>query len=141
MLAGLTLEERAAVLSYASSRRFAPGDVLFQEGEPVRSVSLVSSGQVKIVQHGPCGEQVILQLCGPGDVFGGLGASPGKFHNSSAQAAKASEVLTWETSVFEQLAQRFPLLRRNAVRLLAARVQALEESLRDFAVRSRRKPA
>jgi len=49
-----------------------------------------------------------------------------------AQALSASSALVWETSAFQALAERFPALRRNIIRVAAQRLEELEERYREI---------
>jgi len=40
--------------------------------------------------------------------------------------------LVWETSTFEYISDRFPIIRRNTARLLGVRLQELEERFREI---------
>ena len=44
-----------------------------------------------------------------------------------ARSINAATALVWEASVFEALADRFPLLRRNATRILCQRLHEMEQ--------------
>ncbi len=130
---GMSAEQWAELTSHAKERQLARRQNLFSEGEVIREVSLLCSGRVKITQLSPGGLEVILNVNGPGEIIGGLEAAPGSVHHSSASALEPSHVLTWTTELFENFAERIPLLRRNAVSLLSHRLRTIEERFRELA--------
>ncbi len=130
---GLSPAETAQISSYSQSRQLARGEMLFREGEPVRHISLLCSGRMKVTQLGPSGHQVILRLKVPGEIVSELGLPANSFHSSTAEALEPSLVLLWPLDVFQKLSDRFPVLHRNVARLLADRLQKLEERFRELA--------
>ncbi len=130
---GLSPAEIAPIASSSQARKLVRGETLFREGEPVRHVSLLCSGRMKVTQLGPGGHQVILRLKVPGDIVSELGLPLDSVHSSSAEALEPSQILLWSLATFHDLSDRFPLLHRNIARLLAGRLQQLEERFRELA--------
>jgi CRP-like cAMP-binding protein len=63
---------------------------LFAEGDPVRQISLLLSGCVKLTQFGEDGSEVILRLAGPGEIVGALGLCSDAGHSATAQSMELS---------------------------------------------------
>jgi CRP/FNR family transcriptional regulator, nitrogen oxide reductase regulator len=121
----------STVISAAREKRFARRETIFFEGDPVQHVVMLLSGCVKITQLGIGGEEVILRLCGVGDVVGGLNLCADHSHFSTAQAVQPSMALVWQVATFEKLMERFPSFRRNTVRALEERLQEMEQRFRE----------
>jgi hypothetical protein len=70
---------RDLALSAVSRKRmrYRPGAVLLREGEPVRAVHIIHSGEVKVTRLVD-GHEHALATLGPGDVFGLLGLVQGR---------------------------------------------------------------
>jgi CRP-like cAMP-binding protein len=51
-------------------KRLRPGDTIFEPGQSARNLFLVASGMVKLTDVSPAGDEVIVHLYHPGDVFG-----------------------------------------------------------------------
>ncbi len=62
----------------------------------------------------------------PGEVISELVFVPGGTHSSTAQALQDCKVLAWDSATFEDLLNRFPGLRRNALRILERRLAELQ---------------
>lgn len=123
-------QERKEIVAGAVGVEYARREAIFQEGDPVRSVILLTEGSVKNMQFGRNGTEVILRLSGPGEFVGKIGPCSRERHGSRAQALRASKALVWGVAEFEALAQRFPTLRRNCSRLLCRQMDDLEERFR-----------
>ena len=112
---------------------FSHNQNIFGEGDPLRSVSMVTSGGAKTVRHSAMGKVMILDLAGPGDVLDGLGCSPGSTHFLEARAVQRCSVFSWELERFESLSTRFPVLRGNSIGLLVRRLRLLEGRVHELA--------
>src|SRR5882762_9542846 len=122
----------------ARTRDYKCRQVMFFVGDPIKETLLLAEGRVKISQLGENGIEVILRLTSPGEVIGELGLAPGCAHSSTAQALQTCKVLVWGAGTFEAALDRFPILRRNAKRILQRRLDELENRLRmRFALRRR----
>jgi CRP-like cAMP-binding protein len=120
------------IVSTAHEKRFARRETMFLEGDPVRQLILLTSGSAKIVQFGPSGTEVILNLKGAGEIVGPVGGRAEDRHCSMAQALAASTALVWDTGVFETLSQRSVHLRRNITHILCLQLRELEERYREI---------
>lgn len=72
MFAGLSEEQLQDVDRRTSSLSWAEGDPLYTEGEPAEHLYLVADGRAKAYRTAPNGQEVVVELLGPGDLFGGL---------------------------------------------------------------------
>ena len=102
---------------------------LFVAGDSVEQVLLVLSGSVKMTQTGLRGGEVMLRVCGVGDLVGAFGL--GK-HSSAAQIAQAGTALIWDTVMFAKLLDAFPQLRHNTFRVVEQRLQEMEQRFREL---------
>jgi CRP/FNR family transcriptional regulator, nitrogen oxide reductase regulator len=130
---GLTLTECAEIGSMAREVRYERREMVFREGDPVTSVSVLASGRAKITQLSRSGGEVILRVKSSGEVLGGLGMSPGASQFLTAQTLEPCVVLLWKSRKFEILEDRFPALRRNTVRIFAECLRTLEEQFLELA--------
>ena len=62
LFADLTAAETAALAGRAIERRFAPGEVLFHEGEDCPGLFVLGQGSVKIFKTSPSGREVMLTV-------------------------------------------------------------------------------
>ena len=92
---------------------------------------LLLSGSAKMTQFGSTGTEVILRLNRSGDVLGGFGNALKDRQCCTAETLEDCHALVWESASFEPLTDRFPLLRRNVLRILEERLRELEERFRE----------
>ncbi len=129
---GLEPEECAAVGARARERRFARRALLLREGDPDPALFLLAAGRVKLGKLGGNGQEVILQLLGKGEVFGGVAALAGGPSPATVEAVEAGRALVWERPVLRELVARYPQIAVNGVRIAAARMQEMQERFREL---------
>jgi CRP-like cAMP-binding protein len=133
LFTGLSPKECREIASCAHARTFARDELLFMQGQPVRSLVLIQSGSVKLTQLSANGNEVILWMNGSGDVMGMHADSPSCSHTCSARAMEQCKALVWEYTRLQMLVAEYPQLRRNISQILASRLQELEERFREIA--------
>jgi len=72
VFAGVPAREVAALAAVAREESYRTRDWVFMEGEPADWFCLVRAGRVKILRASRGGKEVVLELLGPGEPFGGL---------------------------------------------------------------------
>jgi CRP-like cAMP-binding protein len=115
----LRLRDTSTILAAARLKTWNPREVIVRSGEQASRLFLLKTGQVKYFKSTLQGEEVILGLLGPGDVFG-LGTlltKPAKYVGT-AETVGACEVLVWEHPRIRKLARQYPQLAENALRIV-----------------------
>ncbi|HTL24209.1 MAG TPA: Crp/Fnr family transcriptional regulator [Mycobacteriales bacterium] len=137
LLAGLTDQQREAVLATTRPRQFRARDVLFLEGEPGDTLHFVVSGRVAVRALTPSGENATFALMGPGQALGEM-ALLRKSMTRSASAYALEDVRTQalHRDDFFRLCDAQPAVERVLVSVLAARVDRLSHHLMDALYRS-----
>ena len=132
LFAGLEERDCREIVSSARARTFARDEVLFTQGQPVRSLILLQSGSVKHTQLSSSGNEVLLWMSGTGDAVNLEPESAGG-HTCSARAIERSRALVWEYNRLQMLLGQFPQIRKNISMILAGRLHELEERFREMA--------
>ena len=133
LFTGLTPRECREIASCAHARTFARDELLFMQGQPVRSLVLIQSGSVSLTQLSASGNEVILWMNGSGDAMGVHADSPSCSHTCSGRAMEQCKALVWEYTRLQMLVAEYPQLRKNISQILAGRLQELEERFREIA--------
>jgi CRP/FNR family transcriptional regulator, cyclic AMP receptor protein len=96
--AGLPAAERAALHGMGNERRYRAGSTLFHEGDLSDWVILVTAGRVKISSGTRDGKEVVLTICGPGELLGELSAIDANPRSATATAIDAvdAQIVTGE---------------------------------------------
>src|SRR3970040_1804898 len=92
VFAGLPAKEIEALAGAARAETYRAREYVFLEGDPARWLCLVTSGRVKIVRHSRTGKDVVLDLLGPGGIFGGVAVMEQRPYPAAAQAVDAHTV-------------------------------------------------
>ena len=74
-------------------RRYARGDTVFYEGDPGAFLCIVHEGRIKLSLTSPEGREIIIDLLGPGDVFGELAILDGEPRSADAVTTEPTELL------------------------------------------------
>lgn len=127
----VTSEDCREIVSLARECEFSRRQTVFLEGAPVRNAIVLTSGSAKVTQLGQNGTEVIVRLVRPGDPVGMTGFCGKGNHCSTAQTLSNSTALVWESSAFEALVFRFPVLLRNIAHMVSQRLEELEERYRE----------
>src|SRR5262245_27296281 len=93
VFAGIPTREIDALAGLVTEEAHRARDYVFLEGDPARWFYVVKSGHVKIVRHSRTGKDVVLELLGPGEVFGGVAVIEKRPYPAAAQATEATVVL------------------------------------------------
>jgi CRP/FNR family cyclic AMP-dependent transcriptional regulator len=131
-LQSLTVAERDALLSAGHLRRWAVGEVLFREGDTAGSAIVIVSGLVKIHKRGPGGDELILSLCGPGDLLGEVTAVQGARRSADAVALQDVEAAAVVVADLRALLARHPRLALVLLELVLGRLRAADERRLEF---------
>src|SRR5215813_6410871 len=133
MFAGVPAEEILKLAAVAREDRYAPRDYLFTEGDAPAWFWLVRSGRVKIVRQSRGGKEVVLELVGPGEPFGGVAALEGRPYPASAQALETTTVVRIPPEPIAALARRHPAIVSELMRMLGQRLRGAHDSVRSLA--------
>jgi CRP/FNR family transcriptional regulator, nitrogen oxide reductase regulator len=122
-----------AVADAGRIRDLAVGDVVFSEGQPADSFSVVLSGSVKLVQLSSDGDATVFRVLGAGDALGAVSLLGADSYPVSAVAVTAATILEWPAAVVLQFIDQVPRLSLNILRSVSERLQALRLQYRQLA--------
>jgi signal transduction histidine kinase len=91
MFAELPDDDVAALAAASSSVELAPGEVLMAEGSPPDAMYVVTSGELEISRQA-VGADLLLNVCGPGDLIGELGVAHGRPRSATVRARGPARV-------------------------------------------------
>lgn len=133
LFAGLHKEQLESILENARCYQIPARDRLFLQGEPATKFHVLLEGQVRITQVTPDGQQVLIRLVGPGQIFGGIAAIRDGEYPASAEAQVPCVVLLWTSETMQDLLNAFPHIARNLLSLMSDHIQVLQDRLREMA--------
>ena len=123
LFASLTNDQITAADDWFRAETFTSNAMIFLEGDPADRLWVVASGQVKIVKHTSDGQENLLEVITPGEMFGGAGLLLAA-HPATAVAMTATTTLSIERGLYLQLIRQYPDIALRIIHLLAERLQA-----------------
>jgi CRP-like cAMP-binding protein len=115
--------------------RFGPGEVVFHEGDPSRTVLLIVEGEVEVAKAAGAGE-VMLGTIGPGEFVGEMGVIEGRPRSATVRARGLVRGEMLERRLFLERVSRDPRLAFGALLRLSERLHAADERLADAVAHS-----
>ena len=120
-------------LARATTRRVPVGEAVFQQGQPATAFFLLLHGRLKVTQVTPDGQQIIVRMVHPGDIFGFTKALQRQDYPGTPTASAESVVLSWPTEVWSQFVEQNPQLAVNAMQTIGQRLQEAHTRIREMA--------
>jgi CRP-like cAMP-binding protein len=102
-------------------RTLAPGDTVFDEGDPGDHLYVIQSGEIELAREGSEGRRVVARL-GPGDFFGELAVVAGQRRSTRAAAVKQTRVLELDRATLEAMCLAQPEIAIRMIRILVSRL-------------------
>src|SRR5512146_678331 len=84
-------------------RGFEAGDLIYAAGDEAKRLYVVLAGKVKLVRHTLAGQDVVLDLLGPGDFFGTLSVLGDDSYPDTAYAQTGCCVISIEAGDFQAI--------------------------------------
>lgn len=133
---GLAPQVLDELVQHAQLHAFAPGAVIFLEGDAAPGFYYVQQGWVKIVKMSPEGREQILYLWGAGDLFGGMGVFASHLTRATAIALEATELWLLPRTAIRQALVADPTLALRVIEFMADRIDELMTLVTDLSLRS-----
>ena len=134
IFASLPPNEIAALARIAREDTVRAREFVFREGDAADWLCLVKRGRVKILRHARTGRDVVLELLGPGEIFGGVAVIERRPYPAAAQAMEESEIVKLPAGPIVALAERHPAVIREMALMMGRRLRNAHESVRSLSV-------
>ncbi|HEX3087720.1 MAG TPA: Crp/Fnr family transcriptional regulator [Ilumatobacteraceae bacterium] len=129
LFGGLDDDARRALWALMRRRRFARGQVIFHEGDPGDTLHLIVKGHVSIKTSTPRGDQAILRVLGPDDVFGEFALISPAPRAATVTALDATETMMLDRESFTALRKERPCVDDFLITASVAEVRRLSAAL------------
>lgn len=130
LLADLPQEDVRALLSISRRRTFRRGEVVFHRDDPADSLQLIVRGRFGARVMTPLGEEVLLDVMGPGRSFGELAVlEPGSRRSATVSALEDGETRSVFRDDFLRLEREHPEVKDVLLRLLADQLRRASDRL------------
>jgi CRP/FNR family transcriptional regulator len=108
-------------------RDYAPGDVLYHQGDACKGVYCIKSGLVGLRKVGADGNSVLVRLAQPGDTIGYRAFLAGEEHALGAEVLKPSVICFVEQVVARKLIESKPELGLRFLKTMSESLNAAED--------------
>jgi CRP-like cAMP-binding protein len=119
------------LLRHANLRHMRARETLFTLGEEGNSIVLVLEGYMKLSSVTPCGREIVLEIAGPGRVFGELAVLNDWPRSADATALSACRVLSVDGRQLMHAMMRSPEAMLATTRMLSQRLRSATQQIVD----------
>lgn len=116
----------------ASTRRISQGEAVFEQSDQAQAFYLLLDGRLKVTQVTRDGQQIIVRVVHPGDLFGFTRALGRSDYPGTATAAVDSFVAAWPTTSWDGFVEDNPHLAMNAIRTIGQRLDEAHTRIREM---------
>jgi len=123
LFASLNDEALAGLIGHLRRRSFRHGTMIFHKDQAGDALYIVESGRVRLFVPAGGGEELTVDIAGPGEVFGELALLDGRPRSASAEAVEDTIAHTIDRETFKQVLATTPGLAAALIELLSARLR------------------
>lgn len=121
------------VYGAAARRSYRAGAAVFEQGDDATHFFVLLEGRLRVNQVTAEGQQVIVRIVNPGDLFGIAKALQRTDYPGTATAVAESVVLAWPMNRWSGFMGRFPSMAMSAMETMGGRLQEAQARLRELA--------
>ena len=127
-LEGLEKSAIESIVAAAQVRQIAAKRTILTEGEPASHLFLLRTGQARYYKLTKTGNEILLHLLLPGDVFGlGTLLKHPPDYLGSGETLSDCELLAWEHTSIRKLTKDYPQLAENALRIVVSYLKSYSD--------------
>lgn len=129
-----TEDELQLILKNSVIRTVEENEFFFFQGDPSQYLYVLTSGQIKLMQSNPNGQQVNLRTIHPWQMFGALGAVRAEaIYPASAQALEDSSALAIKGEFLHKMLETSPHIAFDLMTLMTSYIQEMQTRYRELA--------
>lgn len=129
-----TDDDLQLILHNSITRSIEESGFFFFQGDPAHYLYVLSSGQIKLLQTNPNGQNVNLRTIYPWQMFGALGAVRAEAtYPASAQALEDSTALAINSNFLHSMLETRPYISFDLMKLMTSYIQEMQARYRELA--------
>jgi len=121
------------VYAAAARRSYRSGATVFEQDDDATHFYALLEGRLRVTQVTAQGQQVIVRIVNPGDLFGIAKALQRTDYPGTATAVSDSAVLAWPMARWSGFMGRYPTMAMSAMETMGDRLQEAQTRLRELA--------
>ena len=123
LFSGLTEEDLGVLAEMLGKRTFGKGVIIFHRDSPGHTLYIIETGKVRIFLLSESGQEISLNIYGPGESFGELALLDGLPRSAGAVTLERTVVLTLHRDQFLHHLEAQPLMARRIMEMLSQRLR------------------
>ncbi len=123
LFAGLSVETLTGLTQHLRHHTFHRATMIFHKDQAGDALYIIESGRIRIFVPTESGEELTVEIAGPGEVFGELALLDGRPRSASAETLEETSVYTISRDEFRQYLAAAPQLAVALVELLSSRLR------------------
>jgi CRP-like cAMP-binding protein len=134
-LAGLTLfadleaQQLEQIAQRVQRRTFALGVTLFHQDMPGTMMYMIEMGSVRVISIGRTGQELTLNVLGPGEIFGELSILDGQQRSATAITLVPTVVWLLSQADLNEFMSKYPPVNQAMIQILVERVRTTARRL------------
>ncbi|MFW0178707.1 Crp/Fnr family transcriptional regulator [Rothia sp. P7208] len=128
-------EQMSHLESLAPAQFFSRGELIFSRQDQQQTLFILKKGRIRVFRIIDSGKTLTIAILTPGMVFGEMALMGQSMHENYAEALEECQVCALKVSHIEELMKTDPQFTVQVSKILAERVQELEERLSDNLLR------
>lgn len=121
------------ILAVSLKRRYRAGERVFEQGGSAAEFFILTEGRLKVTQVTADGQQVMIRIVNPGELFGIAKALQRADYPGTATAAVESAAIAWPMTFWSTVVENHAPLAVNAMRTVGQRLQESHSRIRELA--------
>ncbi len=123
LFAELSDHELEALAGSLGRRTFAKGMIIFHKGGVGQTLYIIESGRVRIFVLSESGQEITVNIYGPGDIFGEFSLLDGLPRSAGAVAMDRTVTLTLHRDDFLHHLEAYPRIASSVMKVLTTRLR------------------
>ncbi len=132
LFANLDADSLRELATATRRRSYRPGEIIFHRDDPGQVLFVIREGKVRIYITSGDGQEVTLEVFGPGDYFGELALLDGHPRSASAVTLEPVEVYALQRSDFINTIMRHPRIAVAVITVLSRRLRQTDSMVEDL---------
>lgn len=124
--------------SNVKKNQITAGQIIFIEGEKCRGLYIIMHGRVKLYYESIDGKEQIVDIIGPGTVFGDLSMTDDSKYDVSAKAYEDGVYCSISLDYFQQLIKNKPQVALRLLSVLESKLTKSRKTIRDLSLKRAR---
>jgi len=129
LFADLVAEQLEQIALRVQRRTFAMGVTLFHQDMPGTMMYMIESGSVRVISIGRTGQELTLNVLGPGEIFGELSILDGQQRSATAITLAPTVVWLLSQADLKEFMSKYPPVNQAMIQILVERVRATARRL------------